>query len=101
MKCRECDCCKKGWFKSKPNDYVCTGVREPFVINDINVECTEYPEKRREYKSIEDSLCIGVDFSLNDENILVVTRSKGDKFYVINMFKGDEAFDLYSKLIGE
>lgn len=50
MKCKECDCCKKGWFKSKPNDYICIGVKEPFVIDDINVECTEYPEKRTETK---------------------------------------------------
>ena len=46
MKCRECNCCKKGYFESKPEDYVCIGVKEPFVISDINVECTEYPEYR-------------------------------------------------------
>lgn len=44
MKCRECDACRKGWFK--PDEYVCIGVPEPFVIKDINVECTEYEEKR-------------------------------------------------------
>lgn len=46
MKCRECDCCFKGYFASKPNAYVCIGVKEPFIIDDTNVECTEYPEKR-------------------------------------------------------
>lgn len=46
MKCRECDACEKGWFESRPNDYVCIGVKHPFVIKDINAECTEY-----EYKS--------------------------------------------------
>ena len=46
MKCRDCDCCRLGYFKSSPSKYVCTGVKNPFVINDINVECTEYPEKR-------------------------------------------------------
>lgn len=45
MKCRECSACHKGWFPSKPDSYVCIGVPEPFVIDDINHECTEYPEK--------------------------------------------------------
>lgn len=48
MKCRECNSCKKGWYKSRPDEYVCIGVKNPFVIKDINVECTEYPEKRNE-----------------------------------------------------
>lgn len=52
MKCKECDCCIKGWFEWKPNDYVCIGVLEPFVIKDINVECTEYPELRNKTISI-------------------------------------------------
>lgn len=42
MKCKECNACHKGWFESKPDAYVCIGVPEPFVIDDINVECTEY-----------------------------------------------------------
>ena len=45
MKCKDCDCCKIGWFKSKPESYVCIGVKEPFIIANINNECTEYPEK--------------------------------------------------------
>lgn len=43
MKCKDCHACRKGYFESKPQAYVCIGVKEPFVINDINVECTEYP----------------------------------------------------------
>lgn len=46
MKCKECDCCHLGYFKSKPDKYVCTGVKEPFIINDIDVECTEYEIRR-------------------------------------------------------
>ena len=42
MKCKECEACRKGFFASKPEAYVCIGVPEPFVIDDINVECTEY-----------------------------------------------------------
>ena len=48
MKCKHCSACHKGYFKSKPDDYVCTGVREPFVIRNIEKECTEYPEKNKE-----------------------------------------------------
>ena len=46
MKCRDCTSCKKGWFLSNPDEYVCIGVKEPFTINDINAECTEYKDKR-------------------------------------------------------
>ena len=48
MKCKDCDACHNGYFKSKPDDYVCTGVCEPFVIKNIDKECTEYPEKNKE-----------------------------------------------------
>lgn len=46
MKCKDCKACKKGWFSSDPDEYVCIGVKEPFAINDINAECTEYKDKR-------------------------------------------------------
>jgi len=47
MRCRDCDCAKKGYFKSKPEEYVCTGVKEPFVISNFpDAECTEYKDKR-------------------------------------------------------
>lgn len=48
MKCKDCDCCRKDWFKSSPELYVCIGVKHPFVIDDINQECPEYPEKNKE-----------------------------------------------------
>ena len=47
MKCKDCNSCKKGFFKSEPEAYVCIGVKEPFVVHDVNVECTEYPEKNK------------------------------------------------------
>jgi Lar family restriction alleviation protein len=46
MKCKNCNCCTLGFFKYKPNDYVCIGVPEPFVISDIEHECTEYADKK-------------------------------------------------------
>lgn len=45
MKCKDCECCRFGYEKHRPNDYVCTGVKHPFVIADINTECTEYPDR--------------------------------------------------------
>ena len=42
MKCKECKSCMKGYFTSAPDKYVCIGVKNPFIINDINHECTEY-----------------------------------------------------------
>ena len=46
MKCKDCSSCEKGWFPSRPYDYICIGVKYPFVIDDINKECTEYEDKR-------------------------------------------------------
>ncbi len=47
MKCRDCSCAVRGYFKSVPEAYVCTGVKEPFVIKDYpNAECTEYKDKK-------------------------------------------------------
>ena len=48
MKCKNCSACHKGYFQSKPEDYVCIGVYEPFVIDNIDNECTEYPKKNKE-----------------------------------------------------
>lgn len=42
MTCKECNSCKRGYFKSRPEEYVCVGVKEPFVIGDITCQCTEY-----------------------------------------------------------
>ena len=41
MKCKECDACTLGYFKSRPFSYVCIGTKEPFIVDDINQECTE------------------------------------------------------------
>lgn len=50
MRCKDCDCCEQGFFRSRPTSYVCTGVKHPFVIENINEECTEYPEKNEKLK---------------------------------------------------
>lgn len=46
MKCKDCECLHKGWFPSSPELYVCTGVKHPFVVENLDLECPEYLEKR-------------------------------------------------------
>lgn len=48
---------------------------------------------------INESLIIGVDFSQQDEGVLIVGRQKNGKVNIINAFQGKEAFDIYEKLI--
>ena len=48
MKCRYCNACQKGYYKSQPDKYVCIGVPEPFVIDNLDSYCTEYAEKNEE-----------------------------------------------------
>ena len=50
MKCIDCDSCQKGYFSSKPEQYVCIGVKHPFLIEDVNQECTEYPKLKERQK---------------------------------------------------
>ena len=42
MKCKDCDYKMKGFFACAPDKYVCIGVKEPFVIGNIDSECTQY-----------------------------------------------------------
>lgn len=65
MKCRECECLHKvilsRWSGAEnrfidKQTYKCFGVKEPFVIDDINMECTEYPERKEKKISIEDAI---------------------------------------------
>lgn len=51
-------------------------------------------------KSVEDCLVIGVDFSQNDADMMMVMRRKGNETYIINMLKNEEAREIYNKLIG-
>lgn len=47
MKCKDCKALHQVFYDEEKTqcDYICWGVKEPFVIDDINSECTEYPEK--------------------------------------------------------
>lgn len=42
MKCKECDACVKKFYTNNTYAYVCNGVPEPFIIDDIEQECTAY-----------------------------------------------------------
>lgn len=48
---------------------------------------------------INESLIIGVDFSEQDNGVLIVGRQKNGEVTIINVFQGKEAFDIYEKLI--
>lgn len=49
MKCKDCTACIKGYFKDLPNGYVCTGVPDPFVIVNVDGECTQYNNLKTGY----------------------------------------------------
>lgn len=68
MKCIECDCCHEVMlftWSSECNQFIdkkayqCWGVKEPFVIDNIYKECSEYEYKRNKMKkeiSAEDAI---------------------------------------------
>lgn len=49
---------------------------------------------------IEDCLVIGMDVSPRENNLLTVSRIKNCNIEIINIFKDDEALEIYNKLIG-
>lgn len=73
MKCKDCNACQLGYFKSKPNSYVCIGVKVPFVIEDINAECTEYESKN---SGIKKTL---LEHSCKDNDVIKHIESLGDR----------------------
>ena len=75
MKCKECDFCRLGYFKDRPNDYVCIGVKYPFVIMDIDQKCTEY----------------------KDEESMVISNYTGDSYYKIMQLLNDVKYELKGK----
>lgn len=52
MKCKDCHSCKAKVVGDKLR-YFCNATKEPFVITDIEHECTEYPEGRDEVSKAE------------------------------------------------
>ena len=50
-------------------------------------------------KSISESVIVGVDFSEKDQGVLIVGRQKNGAMDIINAFQGEEAYQLYMKLV--
>ena len=51
-------------------------------------------------KLVEDCLIIGVDFSSNDTDMMMVMKNESDETHIINLLKDEEAREVYNKLIG-
>lgn len=65
MKCKECDACIK-----QGNEYVCTGTKEPFVIDNIEMECSGYSQlKVMKHKYLRELFQNGkLPFPYSEEN---------------------------------
>lgn len=85
MKCKDCSACMKGFFKSKPDKYVCTGVKDPFIIDNIDSYCTEYPEKNKpiywSWNEVDDDVWRNGTFNSKEEALK-------DAIYSIDEIKG-------------
>ena len=92
MTCRECSSAKKGYFASKPDEWVCIGVKHPFIISDMDKECTEYPE-RRDKKPVADKsgyLEYGVIQEFEDGTTLCYeSLGRGEGYFVLRASDGD------------
>ena len=69
-----------------------------FDARALSLASDYFRQRKDEY--IEDCLIIGVDFTPNDRNTLMVARRNGDETTVLNIIRDDEAIRLYRKLIG-
>ena len=58
-------------------------------------------ERFRRNTYINDTLFVGVDFSQNDEDVMVVSRNINNQIYVVNIIKNKEAREIYNKLTGD
>ena len=58
-------------------------------------------ERLRRNTYINDTLFVGVDFSQNDEDVMVVSRNINNQIYVVNIIKNKEAREIYNKLTGD
>ena len=110
MNCKVCKHCIKGYFDSRPDDYVCIGFGNPLSINDrIVSECSIYEkdEWKDHYTKIgEDCFVVTYDFGTKtDPPVLSVSRmaktdAGRDCYYGVNTITGDKAFYVYALLTG-
>ena len=89
MKCKDCNACYKGFFESKPKEYVCIGVFEPFVIEDINSECTEYTDEDfAESKKTNKNDRNNIKDAVYKDGICVCPCC-GESVFPLSLFKGE------------
>ena len=61
MTCRECKCIRKGWIKSRPDEYWCIGVKHPFKVDNLDMECPEYFDNEQHNQPNWGTLAANVD----------------------------------------
>ncbi len=63
--------------------------RKKFDINNLQLD-----------KVSSDTLFVTADFCNEDIGVLFVGRRHGDEIAILNQFSGDEALEVYNKLVG-
>lgn len=100
MKCKDCNACKKGWFSSRPDEYVCIGVEYPFVIDDIDAECTEYEDKRDMTEKEKLFEYVNKPLTTNARNSMGCSENWYNAYYAIKeTFSIDEILSMSDKEI--
>lgn len=79
-KCKDCECCIKGYFADEPSKYVCTGVPEPFIIDDIFGKCTEYKQLKISGTIYEDNDWIIQRVPDGNSSILIISLFRNNHF---------------------
>lgn len=80
--CKECGSC----VLVSTDKYMCIGVKEPFIIENINNECTEYKEpqiKKEQKPTWRDVMDCKVWFG-DAYNMFATARNYGYKYFVWN-----------------
>lgn len=99
MKCKDCGSCVQGWFTSDVGAYVCIGVKEPFIIDDINSECTEYPEKAIDemLTTVECDFSNAPKFYVDDKGIWVPEIGTSAYYQILSKEMFVEAYNKWIK----
>ena len=80
MKCKDCTVCMQGVYPAQPWEYVCLGAKYPFIIDDLDQECTEYKEKRT--KDCVPKYCYGL---VNKDGKLI-KYEQSPRLFVVKAF---------------
>ena len=87
MKCKYCRYVIQGYFNYLKKEYVCVGVKEPFVISDYeNAECTVY-------KSWYDKTDLSSIIRISESDNFVIDYDKSRGMYRASYFEDDHFVD--------